>query len=118
MGGPARRRGGTDRARAATAGPRPPRSRDQAGCARSRRLDDSQHCLHPPCAVDVVDTVGAGDAFVAGYLSLWDGESTMADRLRRAAAAGAYACTAIGDWEGSPTVSELTRMSDRGGVTR
>ncbi|MEV4668525.1 sugar kinase [Microbacterium sp. LWO12-1.2] len=81
-------------------------------------LDGRQHCLQPPCAVDVVDTVGAGDAFVAGYLSLWDGESTMEDRLRRAAAAGAYACTAIGDWEGSPTVSELTRMSAREGVTR
>jgi 2-dehydro-3-deoxygluconokinase len=52
--------------------------------------------------VDAVDTVGAGDAFVAGYLSaLLDGEDVPA-RLARGNACGALACTTPGDWEGAP----------------
>lgn len=72
----------------------------------------------PALVVDVVDTVGAGDAFVAGYLSLWAAGARMVDRLRRAAAVGAFACTAVGDWEGSPTIDELQLMGAREGVLR
>lgn len=68
--------------------------------------------------VDVVDSVGAGDAFVAGYLSLWNGETSMGERLSRAADVGAFACTCVGDWEGSPTLTDLARMGQREGVTR
>ncbi|WP_205529189.1 sugar kinase [Microbacterium halotolerans] len=72
----------------------------------------------PAVTVEVVDTVGAGDAFVAGYLSLWGGTATMADRLRRATAVGAFACMSLGDWEGSPTTAELARLSADEGVLR
>ena len=54
-----------------------------------------------------VDTVGAGDAFVAGYVAgLLDGQP-LDERLRRACACGALACLSEGDWEGSPTRAEL-----------
>lgn len=54
-----------------------------------------------------VDLVGAGDAFVAGYLSaLLDG-ATATGRLARAATVGAFCVAAQGDWEGLPIREEL-----------
>ncbi|MEE4421889.1 sugar kinase [Streptomyces bugieae] len=64
--------------------------------------------LHRPATpVRAVDAVGAGDAFVAGYLSaLLDGEGP-AERLERAVTTGAFAVASHGDWEGAPTRAEL-----------
>lgn len=60
-----------------------------------------------PPTVPVVDTVGAGDAFVAGYLcALLDGQP-VPDRLAQGCATGAFACMASGDWEGAPTRADL-----------
>ncbi|PRI10408.1 hypothetical protein B4915_12000 [Leucobacter massiliensis] len=54
-----------------------------------------------------VDTVGAGDAFVAGYLSArLDGAGPEA-ALERGNACGALACLHPGDWEGAPGREEL-----------
>jgi 2-dehydro-3-deoxygluconokinase len=54
-----------------------------------------------------VDTVGAGDAFVAGYLAEFVAGLDAATRLTTATAAGAFACLHLGDWEGLPTRPEL-----------
>lgn len=63
-------------------------------------------------AIEPVDTVGAGDAFVAGYLSaLLDGLDLDAV-LRRANACGAMACLVPGDWEAAPTLRDLERFLD------
>ena len=63
-------------------------------------------------AITPVDTVGAGDAFVAGYLSaLLDGLELDAI-LRRANACGAMACLVPGDWEAAPTLRDLERFLD------
>ena len=63
--------------------------------------------------VPVVDTVGAGDAFVAGYLADLMLGRPARERLATAARAGAVACTSSGDWEGLPTRVELaTLLSD------
>lgn len=65
--------------------------------------------------VPLVDPVGAGDAFTAGYLSgCLDGCAPDA-RLDRALALGAAAVSAMGDWEGLPSRSELDQWS-RGSV--
>ncbi|WP_449374047.1 carbohydrate kinase family protein [Arthrobacter psychrolactophilus] len=57
--------------------------------------------------VHSVDTVGAGDAFTAGYLSgLLDGEALEA-RLHRGNLMGAFAVSTKGDWEGLPNREEL-----------
>ncbi|MGP1674189.1 MAG: carbohydrate kinase family protein, partial [Candidatus Limnocylindrales bacterium] len=58
--------------------------------------------LEPP-RVEVIDTVGAGDAFVAGYLSGDVQHWTIEQKLARANACGALMCTIPGDWEASPT---------------
>lgn len=57
-----------------------------------------------------VDTVGAGDAFVAGYLAERVGGLGAKERLKTATATGAYACLHVGDWEGLPTRAELARL--------
>jgi 2-dehydro-3-deoxygluconokinase len=58
-------------------------------------------------AVTPVDTVGAGDAFVAGYLSEVLAGHGPGDRLRTATVTGAFACLSPGDWEGQPRTDEL-----------
>jgi 2-dehydro-3-deoxygluconokinase len=67
--------------------------------------------VHRPARrVPVVDTVGAGDAFVAGLLSgLLDGVEVGA-RLDRAVTTGAFAVATRGDWEGLPTRAELALL--------
>lgn len=64
--------------------------------------------------IDVVDTVGAGDAFVAGYLSARLEELPVAAALQRANACGAMACLGPGDWEASPTRRDLELFQQSG----
>jgi len=65
----------------------------------------------------VLDTVGAGDAFTAGFLSgVLDGLSPTA-ALHRGTVAGAFAVAAIGDWEGLPTRDELSLLGAESGAT-
>jgi 2-dehydro-3-deoxygluconokinase len=71
----------------------------------------------PARQVDAVDLVGAGDAFVAGYLSgLLHGAGT-ADRLHRAVTTAAFAVSTRGDWEGLPTQDELGLLDEPDGTT-
>lgn len=53
----------------------------------------------PAFAVKVVDTVGAGDAFVAGYIAEWLLGRSAESRIETATRAGAFACLGAGDWE-------------------
>lgn len=67
--------------------------------------------------VDAVDLVGAGDAFVAGYLSgLLDGADIPAS-LHRAVTTAAFAVATRGDWEGFPTRDELGLFDEPDGTT-
>lgn len=72
----------------------------------------------PAVAIEPVDTVGAGDAFVAGYLAELMAGNAPADRLELAAKTGAFACLAYGDWEGLPTRAELALLHQTESVTR
>lgn len=58
----------------------------------------------PGRRVDVVDTVGAGDTFMAGFLAGFDGEN-LAESLERGVAASALVCTKPGAQP--PTAEEL-----------
>lgn len=60
--------------------------------------------------VEATDTVGAGDAFVAGYLSALLDDLDVPGRLARANACGALTCTAPGDWEGAPRPEEIEAL--------
>jgi len=64
-------------------------------------------------AVPVADPVGAGDAFVAGYLASWLDGATPSEALRTANAAGAFVVAVPGDWEGLPTRAELVAFENR-----
>lgn len=63
--------------------------------------------------VTVVDPIGAGDAFVCGYLSGLLDELPTAGRLHRAAVCGAFAVSVPGDWEGLPRRGELGLLADQ-----
>jgi 2-dehydro-3-deoxygluconokinase len=61
--------------------------------------------------VTVADPVGAGDAFVAGWLAeLVTRPDDVPTRLATAAACGAFACTVPGDWEGAPSRREVEAL--------
>lgn len=62
--------------------------------------------------VTAVDTVGAGDAFTAGYLSGHLDGLDLAGRLRRAVTLGAFAVAGHGDWESLPRRDELSLLDD------
>lgn len=72
----------------------------------------------PAVSVPVVDTVGAGDAFVAGYLAARLSGASAQERLTRAAEAGAFACLSAGDWEGLPRPVDLALLDAKDPVTR
>ncbi|MBC6445713.1 sugar kinase [Actinokineospora xionganensis] len=67
--------------------------------------------------VTCVDPIGAGDAFVAGYLAGTLDGSDAARCLRLAATCGAFAVSAAGDWEGLPSQGDL-RLLDGADVSR
>lgn len=81
-------------------------------------LIDGASFTVPAIRVDVVDTVGAGDAFVAGYLAERLGGSPPEARLATAVQAGAFACLGLGDWESLPTRSDLALLTREDPVDR
>lgn len=68
--------------------------------------------------VQLVDPVGAGDAFVGGYLAELVSGRDAADRLATATAAGAFAVSIRGDWEGLPHRDELALLTSADDVVR
>ncbi|WP_020390424.1 sugar kinase [Kribbella catacumbae] len=73
--------------------------------------------LHRPALpVTVVDSIGAGDAFVSGYLSATLDNLPPEDRLARATTSGAFCVGAHGDWESLPTREDLTLLTHTHGT--
>jgi 2-dehydro-3-deoxygluconokinase len=68
--------------------------------------------------VTVIDPVGAGDAFVAGYLAEASREGTLEACLRLGAAVAAVAISCDGDWEGLPTREEVQALFDADDIVR
>jgi 2-dehydro-3-deoxygluconokinase len=86
-----------------------------AGGATSHTAAGAVH--RPARPVPVVDTVGAGDAFVAGLLSGWLDGLDAGARLDRAVTCGAFAVATRGDWEGLPGREELRLLEAAPGAT-
>ncbi|MHA7155687.1 sugar kinase [Arthrobacter sp. TMN-50] len=78
-----------------------------SGCVA---LVDEERYHQPAIAIEAVDTVGAGDAFVGGYLGELLAGKTVPQRLLTAVRTGAFACLVPGDWEGLPRRSELALL--------
>ncbi len=72
----------------------------------------------PAVPIDPMDTVGAGDAFVAGYLTELIAGKGSAKRLELATKTDAFACLAYGDWEGLLRRAELALLDQGDSVTR
>jgi ribokinase len=69
--------------------------------------------LQPAYQVNVVDTVGAGDAFTAGFATALAENLPFEDCLRWGAAAGAYATTALGVLDSLPDRPKLEALLRR-----
>jgi len=72
----------------------------------------------PAAPVTAVDVVGAGDAFVAGYLSGWLDGLDPEQRLARGVTVAGFAVACMGDWEGLPTRAELDLTGPPGTTLR
>ena len=66
----------------------------------------------------IVDLVGAGDAFVSGYLSGYLGHTAPVERLTTAVRTAAFALAVAGDWEGLPSPGDLEQWRAADGVHR
>ncbi len=73
-------------------------------------VDGAVH-RQPAVPVTAIDTVGAGDAFVAGYLSAFLDGMDVAGRLQRGCVCGGFAVSCQGDWEGAPRLAELPLLA-------
>ena len=90
------------------------------GASGAHWFGEKEDCAHGgfPVAA-VVDPIGAGDGFNAGFLSGMMEGAGVAECLRRGCACGAMACLSNGDWEGLPTRPELERFfAGRGAAER
>jgi len=68
-----------------------------------------QSGLHrqPPFPVEAIDTLGAGDAFIAAFAAGFIDGHGLAECVRRGAAAGAHATTRLGVFDALPSLAEL-----------
>jgi 2-dehydro-3-deoxygluconokinase len=89
--------------------------RGAAGCAA---VIDGVEYGQDAVRVNAIDTVGAGDAFVAGYISDLLAGATVQERLLTAVRTGAFACLVPGDWEGMPRRHELALLDATEPVAR
>jgi 2-dehydro-3-deoxygluconokinase len=87
------------------------------GAAGAGAYTASGTAHRPARRVRVADTVGAGDAFVAGYLSAMLDDLDLPARLDRATTTAAFAVASPGDWEGLPTRRELKLIDSPPGTT-
>lgn len=79
---------------------------------------DGQSHTQGAVPIRPVDTVGAGDAFVAGYIAELLNDRDVPQRLRTAVQTGAFACLVPGDWEGMPRRTELDLLDSTEPVSR
>jgi sugar/nucleoside kinase (ribokinase family) len=77
------------------------------GCYVVDSADAIRHfpAVEPPSPV--IDSNGAGDAFVSGYLYGWLSGAPIDDCVRAGSIAGAYACTSAGTHTTFATVADL-----------
>ena len=68
--------------------------------------------------IDVVNSVGAGDAFMSGFLSRWLHSEPLDECLRAGNASGAIVASRHGCMPAMPVTSELRSFMVRGGVRK
>jgi ribokinase len=73
---------------------------------------DGPPLRQPAFSVDVIDTLGAGDAFTAGLAASMAGGRPLNDCLARASACGAIVCRGRGVFDWLPSAHALARFLD------
>jgi 2-dehydro-3-deoxygluconokinase len=107
----------------------PDLAEELAGLARGRAIVklgakgavasiDGQQLTVAAVPVRVVDPVGAGDAFAAGYLAASLQRLDPETALHWAALMGAWSVATHGDWQGLPSLAELTTIRESDDVRR
>lgn len=88
----------------------------KAGAGGAMAYGKEGSVTRPPLAITrVIDPIGAGDGFAAGYLSAHLDGLPVDQRLCRAHAVAAMVCMTDGDWEGLPTRDQLAAFEKRTG---
>ncbi|HET9045972.1 MAG TPA: ribokinase [Casimicrobiaceae bacterium] len=67
--------------------------------------------VQPSPAVNVVDTVGAGDALIGALAAALDRGATLQNALREGVAAGSLACTRAGAQTSLPSRADIARLA-------
>jgi 2-dehydro-3-deoxygluconokinase len=81
------------------------------GAAGALAMEPSRSALmRPALATPVVDTIGAGDGFTAGFIAARLEGETLERALEMANACGASAVSVVGDLTGLPERHELDRL--------
>lgn len=84
------------------------------GAQGAAGVQHEQMVLVPALSVDVVDTVGAGDSFDAGFLYGYLHGWTLEDCLRMGVICGSLSTRAAGGTEAQPTLAEALGVLQRG----
>ncbi|SCF45714.1 sugar kinase [Micromonospora mirobrigensis] len=83
------------------------------GAVGAHATDGRTEWAVPAFDASVLDPVGAGDAFDAGFLSGWLSDLPVPQCLARGAAAGALNVQALGDLDGLPYPDDLQAMLNK-----
>ncbi|MFW9974023.1 MAG: carbohydrate kinase family protein [Candidatus Thorarchaeota archaeon] len=75
--------------------------------------DGFEYCTSEVFEVPVVDTMGAGDAFAAGFVTAWMRSERIEQALNVANAVAALTITEAGAQNGQPTLDEAARLLRR-----
>lgn len=75
--------------------------------------DGFEYCTSDVFEVPVVDTLGAGDAFAAGFVTAWMRSERIEQALNVANAVAALTITQTGAQNGQPTLDEAARLLRR-----
>lgn len=75
--------------------------------------DGFEYCTSDVFEVPVVDTLGAGDSFAAGFITAWMRSERIEQALNMANAVAALTITQTGAQNGQPTLDEVARLLRR-----
>jgi ribokinase len=81
------------------------------GAAGALYVHDGKMRTQAAPAIDVVDTVGAGDAFTGALAVALDRGDAFESAIRQAVAAGSLACLAAGAQDSMPARSAIDRVA-------
>lgn len=79
--------------------------------------DGFEYCTSPVFDVPAVDTLGAGDAFAAGFVTAWTRSERIEQALHVANAVAALTITKKGAQNGQPTLDQTAKLLKKNGVS-